>query len=88
MYILVHEFIILLHICNLAHYREEISTEIAKIFHSGFCLFVLVNQQFSLAIFKMNWALVQLCPGQRQIKNSMLQSHIHPPMTNIREQIC
>lgn len=50
----------------MAHYREEISIEITKIFYSGLCLFVLIRQKFSLAILKMNWAIVQL--GQRQLK--------------------
>jgi len=63
---MIHEFIISLHICDVAHYREEISIEMTEIFYSGLCLVFLINQKFSLAVLKINWAIVQL--GQRQLK--------------------
>lgn len=74
MHIMVHEFILLLHIYGVVHYREEVSIEITKIFYSGLGLFILINQKFSLAVLKMNWAIVQL--GQSNLKFHATKPHL------------
>lgn len=44
-HIMIHEFIMLLHICNVAHYREKISIEITILFR---VVFVCFNKPKSL----------------------------------------
>lgn len=51
------------HVIYSTEEKRYNSTEIAKTFYCGFHLFVLINQKFSLAMLRTNWAKVQL--GQR-----------------------